>query len=141
MSMFDNRGQMRTVEAFLAILLLFSALTVATLVSPTSNANHRNALTTVAMQTLVTVDSDGQLGLLIDDRNWTELAGALATLLPVSVVYNLTVFDENARPINNVPISNGAILDRSVVSIQYPCASPNPLSNYYILRLQLATAT
>ena len=138
--MFDNRGQMRTVEAFLAILLLFSALTVATLVSPTSNASHRNALTTVAMQTLVAMDNDGHLGLLIDDRNWTELGNALTTLLPVSVVYNLTVINENAQPINNIPISNGVIPDRNVVSIQYPCASPGPRSSYYVLRLQLATA-
>jgi hypothetical protein len=139
--MLDNRGQMRTVEAFLAILLLFSALTVATLTSPTSNPSYPNALTTVAMQTLTSMDNDGQLGQLIYDGNWTALADALATLLPIGVGYNLTVYDENAQPINSIPISNGIILDQRVVSIQHPCASPTPQSCYYLLRLQLAIAT
>lgn len=138
--MLNNKGQIRTFEAFLAILLLFSALALATLVSPASNLDNDNSLANVGTQALVSMDNDGQLGRLIDERNWTTLADALNTLLPVGVSFNLTVYDENLQPINHASISNGIIPNQNVVSIQYPCASPSPQSNYYLLRLQLATA-
>ncbi len=136
--MLDNRGQMRTVEAFLAILLCFSALSIATLISPTSNSNDADALATVGMQALVSMDNEGGLGRLIDGGNWTALADALNTLLPMGVSYNLTVYDENLQPINTVFISNGIIPDSNVVSVQYPCASPSTQGHCYLLRLQLA---
>lgn len=129
---------MRTVEAFLSILLLFSAFAMTTLVSPVSN--NDNSLPTMGMQALISIDNDGQLGRLIDERNWTTLANALDILLPVSISYNLTVYDENLQPVNNVSISNGIIPNGNVVSIQYPCASPSIHGNYYLLRLQLAKA-
>lgn len=138
--MLNNRGQMRTVEAFLAILLLFSTLTIATLVSPASNVNHDNSLTSTGMQALVSMNNDGQLGRLIDERNWTALTDMLSTLLPIGVSYNLTVYDENLQPVNNVSVSNGMIPSQNVMSVQYPCASPSPQGNYYLLRLQLARA-
>jgi len=136
----NNKGQMRIVEAFLSILLLFSALTMATLVSPTSNSVKDDDLTSVGMQLFVSMDNDGQLGRLVDEGNWTTLADVLNTLLPVGISYNFTVYNENLQPVNNVSISNGIIPNQNVVSIQYPCASPNPQGNYYLLRLQLATA-
>ena len=136
----NNRGQMRTVEAFLAILLLFSALTMATLISPASNVDHDNSLMSTGMQALVSMNNDGQLGKLIDERNWTALAGVLSTLLPLGVSYNLTVYDEDSQPLNNVSISSGLIPSQNVMSVQYPCASPNPHGSYYLLRLQLARA-
>ena len=131
---------MRVVEAFLSILLLFSALAMATLVSPASDQDNGDTLATVGMQALVSMDSDGRLGRLVDDGNWTVLANALDVLLPVGVSYNLTVYDDSLQPVNNVSISNGIILDQSMVSIQYPCASANSQGNCYLLRLQLATA-
>jgi len=138
--MLNNRGQMRTVEAFLAILLLFSAFGITTLISPASNVNNNNTLTTIGMQTLVSMNNDGQLGRLINEKNWTALADALDTLLPLGTSYNLTVYDENLQTINNVSITNGIIPNQNVISIQYPCASPTSQSSYYLLRLQLATA-
>jgi len=117
--MLNNRGQMRVVEAFLSILLLFSALALTTLISPASNFNNNNDdLAAVGMQALVSMDHDGKLGKLVDE----------------------TVYDENLQPLNNVSISNGIIPDQNIVSIQYPCASPTPQGNCYLLRLQLATA-
>ncbi len=138
--MLDNKGQMRTVEAFLAILLLFSALAMTTLVSPASNFENDSTLAPIGMQALVSMDIDGQLGRLADERNWTALTNALKTLLPVSISYNLTLYNENLQPINNVSISNGIIPNQNVVSIHYPCASPSSQSSYYLLRLQLGKA-
>ncbi len=138
--MFNNKGEMRTVEVFLAILLLFSALAVATLVSPVSTPDNHNDLANVGMQTLVSIDSDGQLGRLIDTKSWTTLAEALGIALPRAISYNLTIYDENNRPINTLPISNGLISDHDIVSVEYPCASPNQQGSHYLLRLQLAMA-
>ncbi len=138
--MLDKQGQMRIVEAFLAILLLFSALALASLISPTSNFEGTADLATLGMQTLVSMDKDGQLGRLIDADNWTALGDALEMLLPVGVSYNLTVYDEHLQPLNAAPISNTLLSERDVVSVQYPCVSPTSQSNCYLLRLQLATA-
>lgn len=138
--MFNNKGQMRTIEAFLSILLLFSALALATLTSPATNLDNDNTLATIGMQALVSMDTSGRLGRLIDEGNWTTLASALDTLLPVGMSYNLSVYDEELQPVNNVSISNGIIPDRNVVSVQYPCVSLSPQGNCYLLRLQLAMA-
>lgn len=138
--MLNNKGQMRTVEAFLSILLLFSALAITTLISPASNLDNSNTLATIGMQALVSMDNDGQLGRLIDKENWTTLADGLNTLLPLSISYNLTVYNENLQILNNISISNGIIPNQNVISIQYPCSSSNSQSNYYLLRLQLTSA-
>ncbi|MGB9134162.1 MAG: hypothetical protein WCC63_01020 [Candidatus Bathyarchaeia archaeon] len=138
--MLDNKGQMRTVEAFLAILLLFSALTIATLISPASDSDDYESLATVGMQALAAVDSDGGLGRLIDEGNWTALGEAMDAILPVGTAYNLTVYDENMQSLNDVPISNGMLPSQDVAAVQYPCASPSLQADCYLLRLQLAKA-
>jgi hypothetical protein len=138
--MLDNKGQMRTVEAFLAILLLFSAFALAALVTPAATPTNNDDLAAVGTQALISMDNNGELGKLIDERNWTAIADALNVLLPVGMSYNLTVYDENLHSLNNVSISNGIIPNQSIVSVQYPCASQSPQGNLYLLRLQLATA-
>ena len=138
--MLDSKGQMRTVEAFLAILLLFSAFALTTLVTPAATPTNNDDLATVGTQALISIDNDGELGNLIEARNWTAIADALNILLPVGMSYNLTVYDENLQPLNNVTISNGIIPNQNTVSVQYPCASQSPQGNLYLLRLQLATA-
>lgn len=138
--MLNNKGQMRTIEAFLSILLLFSALALTTLVSPASNIESDKNLTSLGMQALLSIDIDGQLGKLVDQANWTTLTQILNILLPSGISYNLTVYDENMNALNDVSISNGLIYDRNVVSTHYPCASPTLQSRCYLLRLQLAVA-
>jgi hypothetical protein len=132
---------MRTVEAFLAILLLFSALTVATLITPASNrTDGDHSLATVGMQALVSMDSDGQLGKLIDSRDWSALREAFDATLLTGTAYNLTVYDGDMQVLNNVSISNGMLPSQSVIAVQYPCASPSLQVRLYLLRLQLAMA-
>lgn len=129
---------MRTVEAFLAILLLFSAFAITTLISPASKTENDETLATVGMQALVSMDVDGQLGRLVDEENWTVMADALRMQLPMGISYNLTVYNENLMPINNVFISNGVTPNQNVFSVQYPCASQS--DKCYLLRLELAEA-
>lgn len=89
---------MRTVEAILAILLLFTTLIVALsfAVLPTPRSTSNPALRDLASSTLQTLDSQGFLTQTAfgppGSSQWISLQGALSSILPVNVLYNLTVF-------------------------------------------------
>lgn len=136
----NNKGQMKTVEAFLSVLLLFSAFTITTQILPPSEKSKHNSLETLGLQTLLTVDNNGQLSKLIDEKNWTAITHILNIVLPIGVSYNLTVYNNTQHPVNDIVISNGFISDGNIASIQYPCASSNSQPNYYIIRFQIALA-
>ena len=136
--MVDNRGQMRTVEAFLSILILFAAFGIVTLASPTLNTQKASTLRNTGLQALLSIDDQGELGKLIIAKNWTALTTSLQNVLPAGVCFNLTVLDENITPINDMPITNGIAGRLNIVTIQYPCVSLSPQSRHYLLRLQLA---
>ena len=90
------------------------------------------------MEILLAIDNKGELGRLIDERNWNSISDALKILLPTSVIYNLSVFDRQMQPVNNVSISNGLLPNQDVISVQYPCASSSSKGTLYLLRLRLA---
>jgi len=135
-----SRGQIRVLDAFLASTLVFSALAFTSLLHPAVTPNKQEELGALGSNALIELDENGTLALLIDGRNWASVRESLKLLLPPGVSFNLTVFDEAERPINNSTISNGGLLDRRVMSVQYLCASQGPGSNWYLLRLQLAWA-
>ena len=136
--MFNNTGQMRIIEVFLSIILFFSALTVATTLSPGSNLEIDQTLQQVGMNSLLSIDHEGELGRLIDEEDWDSITDALKILLPASVTYNLSVYDRQMLLVNNVSISNGLLSNQDVISVQYPCASSNAKATLYLLRLRLA---
>lgn len=133
----DKRGQIRIMEAFLAALLIFSALAISAALSPTAADRNEKTLATQGMQTLVQLDSNGRLSKMMEARNWTALSSALQLLLPVDVTYNLTVYDETMQPVMSPPVSNGNLVG-NVVSIEYLCAVQGLQFTVYLLRLQLA---
>ena len=118
--MFDNKGQMRTIEVFLSIVLFFSALTVTALITPHSPLDIDTTLESVGMEALVSMDNTGKLGNLLDGKNWSSVSDSLKILLPISITYNLTVFNSQMQRVNEVQISNGMILNQDVASVQYP---------------------
>ena len=126
-------------EAFLAVLVIFSTSVISITFSPPTNFNNEKSLSTSGMQALVELDSDGTLGKLIDERNWTAITDNLKILLPVGVSYNVTVYDDAMHQINDSTISNG-LKGQKVVSIEYPCASQSSECQFYLVRLQLAFA-
>ena len=136
----NNKGQLKTVEAFLSVLLLFSAFTITTQIFPSSDGGKHNSLETLGLQTLLTINNDGQLSRLVDEKNWTTITHILNLALPIGISYNLTIYNSTQHPINDVVISNGFISDGNIASIRYPCASPNSQPNYYIIRFQIAHA-
>lgn len=126
-------------EAFLAVLVIFSASVISITFSPPTNFNNEKSLSTSGMQALIELDSDGTLGRLIDERNWTAITDNLEILLPVGVSYNVTVYDDVMHQINDSTVGNG-LKGQKVVSIEYPCASQSSECHFYLVRLQLAFA-
>ncbi|UCE29325.1 MAG: hypothetical protein JSV85_00900 [Candidatus Bathyarchaeota archaeon] len=136
----SNKGQIKTLEAFLAVIIIFSALILSTTFSTQESHNNQKSLATSGMQVLVELDVNGTLGKLINQRNSTAIIESLTILLPTGVSYNLTVYNDQGNPMSNLAISNGNLAGRKVESIQYLCASQSLEPQHYLLQLQLAMA-
>ena len=126
-------------EAFLAVLVIFSASILSIKFSPATDFESEKLLSTSGMQALIELDNNGYLGKLIDERNWTAIRENLEVLLPAGVSYNVTVYDDSMHQINDFAIGNG-LKGQKVVSVEYPCASQSSECRVYLVRLQLAFA-
>lgn len=138
--MFDQKGQIRIIEAFLSIALVFSAILISANLPSSPNLSRQQSLISIGTQTLTKLDDDGTLSNLIVQQNWTTLKQALDAVLPLGVSYNLTVLDEEMRQVNYQPIQNSDVLGRETVSVQHICASQTPSVMFFVLRLQLGWA-
>ena len=137
--MSNKKGQIRILEAFLAVLVIFSASILSIKFSPATNFESEKSLSTSGMQALIELDNNGYLGELIDESNWTAIMDNLEVLLPAGVSYNVTVYDDAMNQINDSAIGNG-LKGQKVVSVEYPCASQSSECLFYLVRLQLAFA-
>jgi len=134
----DKRGQIRVLEAFLATAVVFSALLLTRPIYVAfDNQDDQDALYALGLNVLVQLDREGELGRLINQRNWTEISSRLSIMLPMGVSYNFTVYDEELEILNNSSISSGDLNGRNVVSIQYLIVERTDF-NFYVVRLQLA---
>jgi hypothetical protein len=126
----------RIIEAIFATILLMGCLV---LIPSSSNApDSTGNLISTAQNVLLSLDSNGRLATLVDNQNWSELKDCLESALPLTVWFNLTVFDQNMNIMNSYPISNAGTVSDKIVSVDYICASPNSTYTIYILRLQLS---
>jgi len=132
----DKKGVVRVIEAFLASMLLMSCLTM--IPAQPSLQDSTGNLASTAQNILLSLDSNGHLATLVDNRDWTGLKNSIESALPLTVWFNLTVFDENRRVLNDFPICNGGTASNSIVSLEYVCACQNSTYTVYILRLQLS---
>lgn len=136
----ENAGQIRIIEAFLAVLVIFSSFAVFGNLTVTQNiANHDN-LASVGLQALVKLDSDGSLGKYVDDEEWALLRDALSLILPSGIAFNLTVYDRQMQQINTDAISNAGFSSQEIAFVQYICACQNSTFNCYIIHLYLTVA-
>lgn len=135
----NRKGQIRILEAFFASILILSSLALVPS-QVTVEKSHFNTLYSVGTQVLTTLDSNGTLSTLIENNNWTVLRNCVQSMLPVSLWFNLTVFNENMACLNDVPISNGSPVSDEIVAVEYVCASSSGNYAVYVVRLQLATA-
>jgi len=126
----------RIIEAFLASVLLMSCLTL--IPAQSSLKDSTENLVSTAQNILLSLDSNGHLANLVDNRNWTALKDCVESALPLTVWFNLTVFDRDMNRINNFPICNAGAVSDKIVSMDYLCASQNSTYSIFILRLQLS---
>lgn len=133
----DNKGQIRIIEAFFASILLLSSLTLIPVAEKKAN-DSTAILSSTARNILMSLDSNGHLASLISSESWVNLKSCVQSALSPMMWFNLTVFDENMTPINDIPITSGSAVNDKTVAVDYVCASTS--SNYavYIIRLQLA---
>ena len=138
--MSDQKGQIRIIEAFLSIAVVFSAVLISATFPSSPNLSRQESLVSIGTQVLLKLDTNGTLGNLIAQRDWTTIKQALDVVLPLGVSFNLTIFNEEMQPVNSQLIQNSNVLGRESISVQYVCASQNTNVELWVLRLQLAWA-
>ena len=69
------------------------------------------------------------------------MKNCVQSMLPVSLWFNLTVFDENMTCLNDVFVSNGSPVSDEIVAVNYVCATSSGNYAVYIVQLQLAEAS
>jgi hypothetical protein len=110
-----------------------------TLIPAPSNTKYSTeSLVSKAHNILLSLDSNGHLGTLVDSRNWTALKDSVESALPLTTWFNLTIFDKEMNPMNPFPISNAGAVSDKIISLDYVCASQGSTFTIYILRLQLS---
>ncbi len=133
----NKRGQIRVIEAFFASVLLLSSLTLIPLTQRNSSG-ATNVLSSTAIDILIGVDNNGHLANLVEAGNWSAIQSCVQSFLPLTVWFNLTVFDSNMVRINGTLISSGGAVSDKIESADYVCASTSGNYAVYIIRLQLA---
>lgn len=136
--MFNQKGQIRIIEAFLSVAVIFSALLISMTFPFPPNLSRQEQLASLGTQALMKLDENGILGNFIVQENWTAIRQSLDVLLPVGASFNLTVYNENWSPLNNQTIQNTGLLGRETVSVQYVCATQTANTQFFLIRLQLA---
>ena len=134
----DRKGQIRVIEAFFAAVLMLSSLALIPTIQKSTFSPSNSVLSSKALETLISLDRDGQLAHLTDQRDWTALKNCLESVIPAALWFNLTVFDDDMAPINAVFISNGGAISGHVEAADYLTTSTSGTYAIYTFRLQLA---
>jgi len=138
--MLDQKGQIRIIESFLAIAVVFSAVLVSATFPSSPDLSKQKSLSNMGTQALIKLDTNGTLGNLILHSNWADIRTALNILLPMGVSFNLTVYDEAGNAVNLEAVQNSNLLGRDAVSVHYVCATTSQAVEFFVIRLQLAWA-
>ena len=138
--MFDQKGQIRIIESFLAIAVVFSAVLVSATFPSSPDFSKQKSLSSMGSQALIKLDTNGMLGSLILQGSWAGLRTALNILLPSGVSFNLTVYDAAGNLVNSEAVQNSNLLGQDAVSVQYVCATRSQAVEFFLVRLQLAWA-
>ena len=136
----DKKGNVRVIEALLASLLLLSSLTLIPMAQKRQD-NQVETLSSTAMQTLLSLNSDGQLSSLVDEANWAALRCLIQSCISPTLWFNLTVFDENMVCLNPTPICSGSLISQNTASVDFAIAGISGNFHVYIMRLQVGRLT
>jgi len=137
----ENVGQIRIIEAFLAVLIIFSSFTVSANLTVVQNISNHDNMALTGLQALVKLDSDGSLSKYVDDEDWTGLQDVLNLALPPGIAFNLTVYNRKMEQINMDTISNGGFSSQQISFVEYVCASQDSNFRCYVIHLCLTVAT
>jgi hypothetical protein len=135
--MLDNKGQIRIIEAFLAVSVVFSAAVFTTPVPLTPSLERQSNLEKLGMQVLLSLDNNGTLGRLIEDADWSALKQAFDLALPQGILYNMTIYDENMQKVNAQEIASTSQLGQEAVMTQHLCVTQSSDVRFYVIRLLL----
>ncbi|MCS7114247.1 MAG: hypothetical protein N0A00_02405 [Candidatus Bathyarchaeota archaeon] len=135
-----EKGQIRIIEAFLAVLIIFSSLTISARIVAPQGIAEADTLAHTGIQALIKLDYEGSLSEYIESGNWQGLRESLSLLLPTGVSFNVTVYDREMRQINGEAVSNGGFNSQNIAFVKYVCVSRNPAFNYYVVHMHLAVA-
>ncbi|MDH7563907.1 MAG: hypothetical protein QHH24_03360 [Candidatus Bathyarchaeota archaeon] len=135
----ENVGQIRIIEALLAMSVIFSSLAISTNLATVPNDAGQRDLGSIGFRVLMQLDSDGALCAHIENGNWVAIRRLLAIMLPSETLFNMTVYNEDMQQINAELICNGDLSDHETVSIEYVAASLGPVFRVYLIQLMLAT--
>jgi len=136
-----NRGQIRIIEAFLAIFIVFSSFAISIALTGGQKNTDVVGLADVGFQVLLKLDSSESLSKFILEEDWVSLREALSLALPAGMVFNLTVYDAQMRQVNLEVVSNGNFGSQNIAFTEYICAGQEPAFQCYIIHLYLARAT
>jgi len=136
--MFDQKGQIRIIESFLAIAVVFSAVLVSATFPSAPDLSKQESLASIGTQALIKLDTNGTLGNMILGQLWSDMKTTLDVLLPVGVSFNLTIYDEVGHVVNSEVIQNSNLLGQEAVSVQYLCSTRSRTVHFFVVRLQLA---
>jgi hypothetical protein len=110
------------IEAFFATVLLFSCVMMIPAAS-TQVKNYGVNLSATAQNVMLSLDSNGYLANAIEQEDWQTLKSSLEAVLPLTVWFNLTVYDQNNNILNSYPICNAGAISDNIVSEIYVCVS------------------
>ena len=138
--MLNQKGQIRIIESFLAIAVIFSAVLVSVTFPSSPDFSKQETLASLGTQALIKLDTDGTLGNLILQHDWASLKTTLDVCLPVGVSFSLTVFDEAGNAVNTEVVQNSNLLGQEVIAVNYVCATRSQTVQFFVIRLLLGWA-
>lgn len=132
----NNRGIVHTFEALLAATLILSALYGSVLFPSDRGGGRALSSSTGPLEALISLDSDGTLGSLLQHRDWDSLEEYLRIALPRGR-FEVTVYDEGGTLLNDQAISNGGLIGSRIVAVDYICVPTDSRISFYLVRVQV----
>jgi len=132
-----RRGAVHILDAFLASLIIATALLYSFQVPLGDIPTETQGLSATGYQVILSLDGNSSLGTLLLSEDWNSIEELLNIALPSGVSYNLTVLDENGFIVNTHPISNGGLKGQNIESVEYLLAVESGGCPIYRLRLQM----
>jgi len=132
-----SKGQMRVVEAILAVLVVISAIFFLYIfaAAPSSQTYETGELEKIGHNILHDIDEQRLLARYVYRSEWANLTAALLVSVPTDVYFNLTIYDINGNRISHPLIQYGSpqvfTTSKAIASVTY-IVSGYSNQTYYI---------